>query len=221
MRFPGQVMDFFGLTSLRLLRPASLGVMLALSSLTLQSCTNTIQGEYSDVNDDELIDDKWNELDANRTAEKLVKSMLTKPWIRQYQAAGRGQFPVVVVDEIRSDADEHIDTTALEDAIEKQLVNSGLVRMVDGKSRDKLLKELKFQQSGEVNKATAKRRGRQIGADFILGGVIAGQRHKNSAGRMSVSYKTNLKLTDLETSILVWAEDHQIKKKFKRASVGM
>lgn len=187
--------------------------------MTLQSCTN-MEGTYSDPDKVEIVDDKWNETDANKTAEILIRSMLKNDWVEEHKTTGKGK-PYVLIDELRNDTEEHIDTNSLVKAVQTELVKSGKIRFVDGERRDQILKEIKYQQSGEVNAKSAKRRGRQVGADYLLGGSISSQVHKNDSGKKTVSYKTTLTLTDLETAVVVWMEDYQLKKEFKRSRLGL
>ena len=104
------------------------------------NCT-TFSGEYGDPNTVEIIDDKWNETDARKTAEILIKSSLSKPWLAVYQAQHNNAKPIVMVDEIENRTNEHIDTKALTTYIRNELLNSGKVRFIDNKSREKLLEE--------------------------------------------------------------------------------
>jgi penicillin-binding protein activator len=190
-----------------------------MSSLFATSCVKTIEGEYQDPKVAEIIDDKWNEADAHKTAEILINSMVSKPWLEEYQKSGKGKRPVLLVDDVENRTDEHIDTKALTEFIRDELVNSGKIRFVDAAKREKILSEIKYQQSGAVNKATAKQTGKQTGADFMLGGGISSQVHKMDDIK-TVTYLTNLTLTDFETGEIVWSQKYEVKKKFKRSGSG-
>lgn len=180
------------------------------------SCTDSFQGEYEDPNKREIVDDKWNESDAKKTAEVMVAGALKKSWLAKFKRVNNGKRPVVIVDEIENRTDEHIDTHMLTEFIRDELLNSGEVRFVNKKSRQKILDEIKYQNSGEVAGSTAKKRGRQTGADFFMGGAISSSVH-TQGGLKTVYYQVNLTLTDLETSEFVWSNKNQIKKRFKRS----
>ena len=182
------------------------------------SCT-TFSGQYSDPNEVEILDDRWNETDARKTAEVLIHAVTTKPWIHEFKGK-YGQKPIVIVDHIENRTEEHIDTKALEGHITDELINSGRIRFVDGERRDKILKEIQYQNnSGMVAKSSATKMGRQIGADFMMSGKLSSQVHQQG-GEKTVSYQTHLTLTNLETAELVWSQKHVIKKRFDRSGFG-
>ena len=95
----------------------------------LGACTPKFQGTYSDPSKEEIVDDRWNETDARKSAETLVSSVLSRAWLSNHQSKF-GKKPVVVVDDMQNRTDEHIDTRALTDAIQDELINSGRVRFV-------------------------------------------------------------------------------------------
>ena len=100
-----------------------------------------------------------------------------------------------------------------------ELINSGRVRFLNKARRKALLEELKYQNSGAVSAKTRKKKGNQIGADFMLGGAISSSVHSMDDLK-TVTYQTNLVLTNLETSEIVWSEKKLIKKRFRRSGAG-
>lgn len=204
----------FGTLSTRLQRVGLAGLLL----LTASACTKKFEGEYADPSKAEIIDDKWNETDAKKTAEHMVKGMLEKPWLGEYTKENKRK-PVLVVDTVENKTDEHLEMNILTDYIQDELINDAKVRFVAGEERQKILDQVKYQQSGVVSKQTAKNTGKQIGADFILTGNITSQVHK-MGNEKSVSYFTTLQLINLETAEKVWSTKYEIKKKFHRAGAG-
>ena len=194
---------------------------LAYAALLLLSsaCTKSFEGEYSDPAKAEIVDDKWNETDARKTAEHMIKGMLEKPWLDNFKKAHGGEKPVVIVDDVENRTDEHLDVKQLTDYIQDELINSGSVRFVNKAQRQKLLEEIKYQQSGQVAKGSAKKGGRQLGADFVLSGNITSSVHAMDE-KKTVTYQTNLTLTDIETFEFVWSTKYEIKKTFKRSGAG-
>ncbi len=183
------------------------------------ACTKDFEGEYSDPAKAEIVDDKWNETDARKTAEHLIKSCLERPWLKNYMRGHNNTKPVVIVDDVENRTDEHIDTRALTDFVQNELINSGEVRFVNAAKRQKILDEIKYQASGAVAKESQKQYGKQTGADFILAGAISSSVH--SQGELkTVTYQTTLNLTNLETAEIEWSEKYLIKKRFKRSKSG-
>ncbi|MEI8025871.1 MAG: penicillin-binding protein activator LpoB [Pseudomonadota bacterium] len=181
------------------------------------SCTSTTQAEYADPTSVEIVDDRWNETDARKTAETMIQGLLEKSWLTNFKKANAGQRPLVVVGEIENRTDEHIDTKALFEYLQDEIINSGKVRFADAANREKILAELKYQNdSGMVNQNTSKKKGKQIGADFLLSGGLTSIVASND-GLKTVTYQTTLRLTDLETAEIIWSDKYLIKKRFKKS----
>ena len=54
-------------------------------AISLVGCGPSFEGAYSDPAKAEIVDDKWNETDARTTAENMVKSVLSKPWLQEFR----------------------------------------------------------------------------------------------------------------------------------------
>lgn len=180
------------------------------------ACSPSFEGTYSDPAKAEIVDDKWNETDARKTSEVLIASALSKPWLTVFVTKHSNKKPVVIVDDVENRTDEHIDTKALTEFIRDELINSGKVSFVNEARRQKILEEIKYQNSGAVAEASKKKTGKQTGADFMLGGAISSSVHTQD-GLKTVTYQTNLILTNLETAEIEWSEKHLIKKRFNKS----
>lgn len=186
----------------------------------LFGCT-TFRGEYADPKSVEIIDDKWNETDSRVIAEKTIQKMLGKGvWLQNFTKKHKGK-PIVVVGDVENRTDEHIDTKALVSFISDELINSGKVRFVDGEAREAILAEMKYQtESGEVKKSAARKRGKQIGAHFLLMGFVSSNVQAQKKLKI-VTYQIQFRLTDLESSEILWSHKELLKKRFRRGKVRM
>ncbi len=184
------------------------------------ACTHGLKGEYADPTEVEVLDDKWNETDARRTAEEMVKSSLGSGWLNDYTKGNDNRRPIVVVADVENRTDEHIDTQALSEDIRNALINSRKVRYVNKGQREAILKEIEYQNSGAVNKQQAKQTGKQIAADYLLHGSISSI-VSSEGNRKNVTYQVELSLTNLETAEVEWTEVHKRKKRFKRSGWGL
>jgi uncharacterized protein (TIGR02722 family) len=195
-------------------------ILIASAALSaISSCSPKFQGEYSDPQKAEIIDDKWNETDARKTAELMITSVLGRPWYEQFKKGHGGKQPIVIVQDIENRSDEHIDTKALTEFMETELINSGKVRFVEKGRRQQILDELAFHNSGAVDAKSKKKTGNMTGADFMLAGAISSQVHTQDSLK-TVSYQTQMKLINIETSEIQWTDKHEIKKKFKRSGAS-
>ncbi len=198
-----------------------LGITL-ITALANSSCTTT-KAEYTDPDKAEILDDRWSETDLKKTASFLVDQVLARPWLKDYKGKHGGKAPVVLVDQIENRTEEVIDSKALTDYVQDELINSRKVRFVgDVAVRKRLLDELKFQNSGAVSQASAKKTGNHVGADFMLEGSIASSNHsKDGGGEKTVFYMTTMRLTNIETGEIEWTGKKEIKKAFKKSSFGL
>jgi uncharacterized protein (TIGR02722 family) len=187
------------------------------ATLYLTSCGGPrafTKGDYDDPNRVELLDDKFNEADMQQMADTTVKAMAGCPYV-----ANAPKPPVVIVEKVQNRTEEHIDTVAITDMIRTDLINSGKMRFINKEERSDIGDEVNYGESGNVDAATAKRRGKQIGADYILSGAIATNVQQVGDDKY-IYYKLTMNLTNLETSTIDCTQEKQIRKKFKKQSVG-
>jgi uncharacterized protein (TIGR02722 family) len=195
------------------------GLASGVLTLGLVGCTSTMEGNYADPNKVEIVDDKWNETDARVFGEKMIKSALSKRWLIDFEHESKGQKPFVLVDDFENRTSEHIDTKQIFESVRNELINSGKVRFLDGAQRDKILQEYKYQNSGVVKKDKAKGPGKQASADFMLVGAVSSI-EAQQGGYKTVTYQVEMRLTNIETSEIVWTEVEKVKKQFKRGKFG-
>lgn len=186
--------------------------------LILGACSPDFEGTYSDPAQAEIVDDKWNETDARKTATSLIQQVLSKPWLAVFEEKYKKK-PVVIVDDVANRTDEHIDTKALTEFMQDELINSGKVRFLNAEKRKQILEEIKYQNSGTTAEDSKKKLGKQIGADFMLSGAVSSSVH-SQGGLKTVTYQTAMNLTDLETTEMIWSGKELIKKRFKRSGAG-
>ncbi len=180
---------------------------LALAAFLLSGCAERI--DYEDPDATVLLDDQYNATDLKQIADKMTQSMLRSSLF----AEGATRKPVIVVERIKNRTHEHLDIQALSDRIVTGIVQSGRVDVVDETARETLPAEYEFHASGNVDPATAKGPGRQVGADYALRGDFTDQVHetKNQKTR-SVWYQVTLKLTDISKGTIAWQEVKEIQK---------
>ena len=195
------------------------GLGLAIAVLAFGSgCSSNrafTRGEYDDPTRVELLDDKFNESDMQQMADTVIKSMVSCAYV-----ANSPKPPVVIVERVANRTEEHIDTVSLTDKVHTALIKSGKVRFVNKEERGTLSDEYDYNAAGNVSGPTAKKRGHQIGADYILSGSLATNVQQVSNDKF-IYYKLTMNLTNLETSTIDCTEDRELRKKYKKRSVGL
>jgi uncharacterized protein (TIGR02722 family) len=172
--------------------------------LVVYGCGSKVQ--YGDATAVETLTADYGSTDLQMIAEKMVRSMLATPVIQE------GHRPVLQVSSVVNKTDEHIDTKAITDKIRTTLVQSGKVQFSAAEIRQEMIDELQYQKdSGYVNPATSKKIGKQVGADYLLSGEITSIR-KTKGGTKDVYYKMTLNLVDLQTGLISWADEKEIRK---------
>lgn len=193
-------------------------ILVLLSALiALSSCgpKGYIKGEYDDVNNENLLDDRWSETDMQKVVHDLVQKMLTSPHIRNAKTP-----PIVMVTRLRNDTDEHINTESIMDMVRVELANAAGIEFVNKAAREDVKDEYDYQNSGIVSNETKKGPGGQIGADFILDGALTSI-VKPVGNKKTVYYKVTMNLTNLKTNVIKWTGYKELRKNYKKRRMGL
>jgi len=196
----------------------SQAVIVGASLLLAAGCSNRqfTAGEYDDVNQVRLLDDKFNESDITELAGEMISSMAAHPIFTDAKVP-----PVVQVEEVRNKTSEHIDVKAITDTVRTALLKTGKVRFSNKEDRSTVSEEVDYQQqSGRVRKDTQKKRDGSIGADYVLTGDLISN-VQEVGNKKLVFYRLTLNLTNITTGLIEWSEEKPIRKRFKKRSVGM
>lgn len=186
--------------------------MMALSACGPQAF---VKGQYDDVDRENNLNDQWSETDMQKAVHDLVASALNSPSLSQAK-----KMPVVMVTNLQNKTSEHIDTQSIMDMVRVELMKSGRVGFIDKEAREDISSEYDYQNSGKVSKETAKGPGGQIGADYIINGRLDSIVQEVGKDK-SVYYKLTLNLTNLKTSMISWSDQKQIRKTYKKKTIGL
>jgi len=177
--------------------------------LVLASCASGPKVSYGDATAVETTTTGFGSTDLQSIAAKLVDDLISFPPIVQMTAQRR---PVVFVDKIKNKTTEHIDTESITDTVQTKLLQSGKFRFVDMTAVKAVQEQMQFQMdSGMVDPSKAAAFGKQTGAEFMLYGNMSSIIKRNSSTK-DVYYKFTLKLVNLESGIMEWAGEKEIRK---------
>lgn len=184
------------------------------AGLIMVSCGST---KVSRVDSDEVIDldGYWNESDVRIVCDSLIEECISSPRIAKFEGQ-QGRAPVVIIDSIRNQSSEHIDTSIVEKKFQTAIINSGVMEFVSSSTERQALREEKADQADHSTYDTAKEMDQETGADFMLKGSV--KTIVQSAGDKTVrTYYVYAELHDIKTNKIVWmAENDSIKKVIKR-----
>lgn len=193
-----------------------LSMMMLGAALVLSGCASKV--DYGDAQARETVNTDFGSTDLQMIAAKMVDDMLVFPPIVQLTQNRR---PVVFVDKIKNKTTEHIDTESITDTIQSKLLNSGKFRFVDMTKVESVREQLDYQsESGLVDPTTAAQMGRQIGAEFMLYGNFSSI-VKREGSTKDVYYKFTLKLMNIQTGIIEWANEKEIRKTKTKSLFGL
>ncbi len=180
-------------------------------ALIVASCSKTV----TRVSPDQQIDlsGRWNDTDSKLVAEEMINDVLNRPW-RENFASAEGRKPVVIVGIVQNKSSEHIESETFIKDLEREFINSGTIRVVQNSLFREKMREERADQNEFASPETQSKWGRELGADFMLFGVITSITDSYKKEKV-VSYKVNLELANLETNEKVWIGDKEIKKYIK------
>ncbi len=202
---------------MRLSAPLSALVAVVALTIAASSCGPKAftKGEYDDPTRVELLDDKFNEADMQQMADTVIKAMVACDYV-----AKAPKPPIVIVAKVKNVTEEHIDTQSMTDKIRTALIKTGKVRFVNKEERGTLDEEYDYNEGPNVSGPAAKKRGKQLGADYILSGALATNVQQVGNDKY-IYYKLTMNLTNMDTSTIDCVEEREIRKKYRRRSVGM
>jgi len=183
--------------------------------LSIQGCGGpSVQVTRTDPDAVTDISGDWNDTDSRLVAEEMIADCLSRPWLGEWTGK-HGKKPVVIVGYVQNKTSEHIATETFVNDLQRELVNSGRVSFVAEKDIREALREEKYDQSMHASPETMKEMGRELGADFMLFGVI-NSIIDQEGGTSAKYYQTDLELINIETNEKVWLGQKKIKKIVER-----
>lgn len=190
---------------------------LLLTTLFITQCGPQafVKGKYDDVNRENLLNDSWSETDMQNAVKDLVASVTSHNSIANAKTP-----PVVIVTQLQNKTSEHIDTQNIMDMVRVELMKSGKVEFIDKEARQDIKDEYDYQNSGVVAEESKKGPGGQAGADFIINGRLDSIVQEVGKDK-TVYYKITLNLTNLKTSKIAWSDYKQIRKQFRKKTIGL
>lgn len=199
----------------RLVIATLVGVTLAGTGF-LSGCANKVA--YGDAQAVETVNTDFGSTDLQMIAGKMTDEMLAFPPVVQVTQQRR---PVIFVDKIKNKTTEHIDTESITDTIQTKIIGSGKFRFVDMAAVKAVQDQLDFQQeSGNVDPKTAVKIGAQLGAEYMLYGNMSSI-VKQQGNTRDVYYKFTLKLMHLQSGIVEWQGEKEIRKTKTKSLLGM
>ena len=185
-------------------------------AVILGGCSNKVS--YGDAQAVETTTIDFASTDLQTIAGEMVDSMMASGSVSYIT---REQRPIVFVDRIKNKTSEHIDTESITDTISTKMLNSGKFRFVDMDRVESVRDQLKFQNNDElVNQSSAIQFGKMVGAQYMLYGNLSSIVKKDGSDE-DVYYKMTMRLMDLESGLIEWADETEIRKQQSKSLLGL
>lgn len=187
-----------------------------LSALALTACSNDWKVTREDPEEVRDLNYRFDEDDAREITRTMIGDALSRPWIDQWMRSSGGNYPLIVVGNVKNETSDYVDPDLFTDPMVTELLNSGRVRV---KAMKDLRQELRDERlDTEFNDpATVKAIAKEVNADFMLVGKVK-QSVETSANQRKVInyYQVSLQLINVETAELTWAKEAEIEKRASR-----
>ena len=109
---------------------------------------------------------------------------------------------------------------SLTDKSRTALSKSRRVKFVDKEARETLDEEYRYNEAGNVSKEKQKKRGKQTGADYVMRGAMATNIQQVGNDKF-IYYKLTMNLVNLESSEIDCTEEKELRKQYRKRSVGL
>lgn len=190
--------------------------LLASAFLTGCATTSPTTGggdvSYGDAKAVETVTTDLGSTDIQMISEKMTQSLIQTPEIQN--AIKRRQL--LMASPVQNKTSEYFDTKLITDTILTQLQKSGVRYAIEADNMQNQTDELRRQnQSGLYDKSKSVKVGKMQGAKYRLDGSISSIIKKSSSVK-DVYYKMNLRLIEIETGVVEWSDEQDIRKTAKR-----
>ena len=198
--------------------------ILLLLSLTflLTSCGSFKAKRVGSTESDEAaleITDQWVQGDTEKVGRDILKRMGNHKGFKRYLRKHR-RVPTVFIAEVKNMTSEaYFPINDINDEFLNEISASGDFTLVDANAREMILKELTYQNDGMVDPNTAKKVGRQTGADLMIFGNVY-MKPKSRGGKTIKQYSVNLRMTDIERAVEVMRVRTKLSKYSEQSASG-
>lgn len=175
-------------------------------------CSTAPTVRYGDSKAVETLTTDFGSTDLQSIAETMVRSLLVSAVVAEAR-----ETPTLTISEVRNKTSEYIDTRMITDKIRTQLTKSGRVRFaVSINEMQTQVDELKRQnQTGLYASQSRAKMGNMTGARYRVEGAITSIIKQTKDAR-DVFFVFNLNLINIETGLVEWADEKEIRKTASR-----
>lgn len=196
--------------------------LMTVAALTLQGCAGFKAERLSTAEGDEKameITDEWLLTDTENAVNEIMKQLDTNRGFRRYMNQ-LGHRPKLFIAEVQNETSEaYFPIDDMNDELLTQMSETGEFRLIDAAARDRILKEIQYQNEGMVKQSDIRKIGKQTGAELLIFGAVR-MNPKTLKGKTIKEYTVNLRFTDIESGEEVTRMRTKASKYSKRGGFG-
>ena len=197
-------------------------IILCIAILNI-SCAPKIKTERISLRkSDELastITDEWVATDTEMAVQNIIEKINSHRGFQNYLLK-LGRKPKIFIGEVQNQTSEaYFPVGDLNDELLNEFSESGDYILIDADARDKILKEITYQNDGMVRPEDIKKIGRASGADLIVFGNIR-MKPETLSGKTIKDYSVNIRMTEIESGEEVMRTRYKISKYSKRSGMS-
>ena len=188
-------------------------LLLALTGCQTTSPTTGTSGvSYGDAKAVETVNTDLGSTDIQMISEKMTQGLIQTPEIQTLIKKRQ----LLMASPVQNKTSEYFDTKLITDTVLNQLSKNGIKYAIEADNMQNQTDELRRQnQSGLYAKSSAVKMGKMKGAKYRLDGSISSI-IKRTADLKDVYYKMNFRLIDIETGVVEWSDEKEIRKSQRR-----
>lgn len=199
-----------------------LTALLLSATLALQGCASFKAERLSTAEGDEKameITDEWLLTDTQNTVGEIMKKMDNNRGFRNYLNE-LGHRPKLFIAEVQNETSEaYFPIDDMNDELLTQMSETGEFRLIDDAARDRILKEIQYQNEGMVKQSDIQKIGKQTGAELLIFGAVR-MNPKTFKGKTIKEYTVNMRFTDITSGEEVARMRTTVSKYSKRSGLG-
>ena len=199
-----------------------LTALLLSATLALQGCASFKAERLSTAEGDEKameITDEWLLTDTQNTVGEIKKKMDNNRGFRNYLNE-LGHRPKLFIAEVQNETSEaYFPIDDMNDELLTQMSETGEFRLIDAAARDRILKEIQYQNEGMVKQSDIQKIGKQTGAELLIFGAVR-MNPKTFKGKTIKEYTVNMRFTDITSGEEVARMRTTVSKYSKRSGLG-
>lgn len=197
-------------------------LMTVVVMLSLASCSSFKAERVDSKTSDEkalTITDQWLQADTENVIREAMKELNEHKGLKRYMMENGKQLKLFVGEVQNLTSEAYFPINDLNDELLNEISKEGNFVLVDAQAREAILKEITYQNDGMVDPKTAKKVGKQTGADLMIFGNVY-MKPETRDGRTIKQYSINLRITDIEKGTEIFRTRTKLSKYSEQKKMG-